>query len=214
MKLQGRGVKNVLVPGYFGPVHGALERNFYTTTDNVSRTANGMLTLIERQLMGYRDWVAPRPKREDTTMAQKYTDEEIKQRFEMAENFQDQLEEQLLKDCPAEIVDKFRVGDERELYRVLLIAPGMELEEGIYNVQLAPEHVVDLGLEPTELCLECGPSLEPKYRVRYRSEVPSSERLIQEPMHAINEPTTWQQIVDWTRALISMGVFETGSDNE
>lgn len=145
---------------------------------------------------------------------QRYTDEEIKQRFEMAEAHQDRLEEQLVKDCPAEIVDKFRVGDNKELFRVLLIAPGMELEEGVWSVQSAPDVDVELKMSPAELCLECGPQLEGKYRIRIRTEIPTAGRLFEDPMHMMVEPQTWQEVADWVRALVAMGVVNADDKDD
>lgn len=141
------------------------------------------------------------------TEQKRYTDEEIKQRFEMAENHCDKLEEQLVKDCPAEIVDKFRVGDDKELFRVLLIAPGMQLEEGIWSVQSAPDVDVELDLPPAELLLECGPSLDCKYRVRVRTKAPTAEELVEPEMHHMKEPETWEEVATWARSLVALGII-------
>lgn len=141
----------------------------------------------------------------DRAMTQ-YTEKEIQERFEMAEKFAGDLYRTMLDECPKEIEDKFRMGEDKEHFGVLLIAPGMQLEEGVYAVGSALETDVDLELAPHDLVLERG--LDFKYRVRLRTAVPEADNLIPPDSHIFVEPPTWQAVVDWVQALKSLGCVE------
>lgn len=148
---------------------------------------------------------------EDKMTVTRYSDDEIRARFNMAEDYCDKLEAQLIKDCPQEIVDQFRIGEqgkEKELFRVLLIAPGMELEEGIYCVQASVDADLECKVIPHELVLECGEPIEGRYRVRLRTEAPTAEKLVEDNFHYLTEPTSWQQIVDWAQTLRALNVVD------
>lgn len=146
-----------------------------------------------------------KPSNGENDMAQ-YTDKQIQERFEMAEAFAAKLYKQLLNECPQEIEDKFRMGEDREHFGVLLIAPGMQLEEGIYCVATSLEADVDLDLAPHDLVLERG--LDFPYRVRLRTEVPEAENLVPKDAHMFPEPKSWEEIVQWVNALKAMGCVE------
>ena len=150
--------------------------------------------------------------KEELAMRSSFTEEETRERFDMAEAHQDTLEQRLMEVCPGEIVDQFRAGDKRELFRVLLIAPGMELEEGIYCVQSAPEVDEALGLAPCELVLECGGSVQGEYRVRLRTEAPSEERLVEDHPHYTTEPQSWGEVEVWARSLRAMNIGHQWDD--
>lgn len=138
----------------------------------------------------------------DKTMTQ-YTEKEVQRRFEMAEKFAGDLYRTLMEECPQEVEDHFRMGEDKEHFGVLLIAPGMQLEEGVYCVGSSLETDVDLNLAPHDLVLERG--LDFKYRVRLRTQVPEAENLIPPDSHMFPEPGSWQEVVDWVQALKSMG---------
>lgn len=143
--------------------------------------------------------------------AERFSEEEIRARFQAAEQYCDKLEEELLEACPEEVIEKFRIGEERVLFRTLLIAPGMELEEGVLSIQSDSGWDVDLGLakyvNPPELVLECGGRVPCKYWVRVRRESPTVDRLMEEPVLAIREPKSVKEIEDWVRAIEAMGAF-------
>lgn len=149
-----------------------------------------------------------------TEQKRKYTDEEIKARFERAEAFQNRIEDEfILRHCPEEIVDKFRVGAKKTLFRTLLISPEMELEEGIWSVQSSPETDEELGYAPHELVLEAALHFPYKYRIRVRTEAPTPEVLVEEPSHFMIEPKTWQEVVDWATSIKALGIVEGFEDN-
>lgn len=160
------------------------------------------------------------------------TDEEIQARFDAAEARTHQLEKQVLAETPTEVIDKFRIGEGKELFGTLLIAPGMELDEGLYCVQASVEADQEAGVAPHELILvrsyagpTDGPEIQGNWRktglpiphgvpvVMIRSAAPTETNLLPEELHyfTVRPDTTWDMVVDWAQALVSMEVLSAGS---
>lgn len=150
----------------------------------------------------------------------RYTDAEIQARFDAAEARTEELEKTVLSEVPSDIIDKFRIGDDKELFSTLLIAPGMELDEGMYCVQASVEADLECGIQPHELILVrsyVGPDGEAerpeplvipegKPCIMLRTEAPTKEQLLPSMGHYLCEPESWQDVVDWARALRAMDV--------
>lgn len=160
----------------------------------------------------------------------RYTDEEIQARFDAAEARTEELEKTVLAEVPSDIIDKFRIGADKELFSTLLIAPGMELDEGMYCVQASVEADLECGIQPHELILVrsyVGPRVkldteggaagavdrpaplvipEGKPCIMLRTEAPTKEQLLPSMGHYLCEPESWQDVVDWARALRAMDV--------
>jgi len=157
------------------------------------------------------------------TMSEYYTDEEIQTRFDAAEARTKELEQLVLAETPADVVDKFRIGDDKELFGTLLTAPGYELDDGVYAVQASVDADVEADVAPYELVLMrsyVGPTnqmpgakhafmpVHGKVIVALRTEAPTREALVQEGVHYIVQPESWEQVRDWARALRAMNVAD------
>ena len=143
----------------------------------------------------------------ENTMA--FTEEQIRARFDAAEAYQDTLEEKLLKDCPEEILRQFRNGEEGKLFRVFLIEPGMEMEQGIWSCQSSPAADKELGIEPFELLLETAEAFDCRWRIRMRT-LAAAESLHGDT-HYLPEPTQWEEVKAWAQLLVKLGVVGDGA---
>jgi len=137
-----------------------------------------------------------------------FTEEQIRARFDAAEAYQDTLEEAMLKVCPEEIVKNFRNGEEGKLFRVFLIEPGMEMEQGIWSCQSSPDADKDLGIEPFELLLETAEAFDYRWRIRMRT-LAAAESLHGDT-HYLPEPTQWEEVKAWAQLLVKLGVVGDG----
>ena len=143
----------------------------------------------------------------ENTMA--FTEEQIRARFDAAEAYQDTLEEAMLKVCPEEIVKHFRNGEEGKLFRVFLIEPGMEMEQGIWSCQSSPAADNDLGIEPFEILLETAEAFDCRWRIRMRT-LAAAESLHGDT-HYLPEPTQWEEVKAWAQLLVKLGVVGDGA---
>ena len=143
----------------------------------------------------------------ENTMA--FTEEQIRARFDAAEAYQDTLEEAMLKVCPEEIVKNFCNGEEGKLFRVFLIEPGMEMEQGIWSCQSSPDADKDLGIEPFELLLETAEAFDCRWRIRMRT-LAAAESLHGDT-HYLPEPTQWEEVKAWAKLLVKLGVVGEGA---
>lgn len=131
----------------------------------------------------------------------KYTEDEIRARFDAAERFQDTLEDMFLDFIPDDVLDAFRIGPDNELFRVLLIAKDWKLNQGVWAIAANPNSDKECGIEPCNLMLEMGLFIGAKYRVRLQVRPPSPEFPVGDNDHVFNEPKSWEDVVTWARSI-------------